>query len=108
MPNASRERRPISANGRFPPPQNRDLTPMRQFESRTAAAVGALAIGALAIGALAIGTIAVGSFAIKRLSVLDARLRSLSVEELSVGWLRVEKLTVSGTLELPAGSDSTT
>jgi hypothetical protein len=76
----------------------------RKLESAFALGIGAFAMGALAIGALAIGAIAIGSIAIKRAAVLDARLRSLVVGDLSGGRLRVEHLEVSDSIELPDGA----
>ncbi len=54
-----------------------------------ALAIGALATGALAIGALAIGRLAIGGLALKRGSV-----RTLSIDDVTIGRLRVRELAI--------------
>jgi hypothetical protein len=49
----------------------------------------ALATGALAAGAVAIGVLAIARLAVGRLVVRDARFRSVEIDELTVGRLRV-------------------
>jgi hypothetical protein len=68
-----------------------------------AAAIGAVAVGAVAVGALAIGALAIGALAIRRLSVDRTELKSLVIGDLSVSRLHAADITVSGSLNLPAG-----
>jgi hypothetical protein len=70
------------------PPRHRSAqgTPAKALG---AGALAAAAVGALALGALAIGALAIGRLAIGRISVGRARFKSLEVDELTVGVLRV-------------------
>jgi hypothetical protein len=53
-----------------------------------AAAIGACAIGAAAFGAVAIGRLAVGAFVARR-----GRIRTLTIDHLNVGYLRVHRVS---------------
>jgi len=68
-----------------------------------AAAIGALAVGAVAVGALAIGALAIGSLAIRRLAIERTDLKFLVIGDLIVKRLHAGEITVSGSLNLPAG-----
>jgi hypothetical protein len=53
-------------------------------------AAGMASVGALAVGALAVGALAIGALAIGRLAVGRARFKSLEVDELTVGKLKIK------------------
>ena len=57
-------------------------------------ALGAMATGALAIGACAVGAFAIGRLAIGALALRHGRVRSLWLDEVSVGHLEVRELVV--------------
>ena len=67
-----------------------------------ALAVGAVAIGALAIGTLAIGSLAIGRFVLGKFFVGRARFKFIHIDEHTVDRLRVNDLTVSGSLRTPS------
>jgi hypothetical protein len=48
-------------------------------------AVGALAVGAFAVGVLALGTLAIGRLSAQHVTIGKSRLRSLHIDELTVG-----------------------
>jgi len=58
------------------------------------AAAGALAIGALAVGATAVGALAIGRLAVGALALRRGRVRSLEVDELTVGRLHIRELVI--------------
>ena len=65
----------------------RDIGRQRfQAVAGRAAALGAFAIGAMAVGAVAIGRLAVGAFAARH-----GRIRRLTIDQLHVGTLRVDR-----------------
>jgi quinol monooxygenase YgiN len=59
-----------------------------------ALAIGACAVGAVAVGAVAIGAVAIGRLALGALTLQHGRIRSLLLEEVSVGRLKVRELVV--------------
>jgi quinol monooxygenase YgiN len=54
-----------------------------------AAATGAIALGAFAVGAMAIGRLAIGALAVKR-----GRVRTLSLDDVTIGRLSVRELSL--------------
>lgn len=68
------------------------------------AAIGANALGALAVGAFAIGALAIGRLVVGRLKVGKANLKSVSIEDLTIGRPQVRDLTVTGSLNTPAAN----
>lgn len=69
----------------------------RQFRAVAgrAAALGACALGASALGAVAIGRLAIGAFAARR-----GRVRTLTIDQLNVGKLRVDTVLGGRSLRL--------
>ena len=66
-----------------------------------AAALGACAIGATAIGATALGATAIGSLAIGAFAAGRGRIRTLTIDQLHVGNLRVDTVLGDRSLRLP-------
>ncbi|WP_372422025.1 hypothetical protein [Salinarimonas chemoclinalis] len=64
------------------------LPPTRRL---AAASLGATAIGALAVGAVAIGALAISRLAIDRMGLRRGHIRSLTIDELHVRRLRVDR-----------------
>ena len=64
-------------------------------------AILASAIGAVAVGAVAIGVFSIRRLAIRRVAIDIGELKSLHIQDLTVGRLHATEVTVSESLKVP-------